>query len=298
MIQESPFTAYYLTVAYDGTNFKGWQVQSRGVRTVQGEIESRLQRLFRNPNLRISGSSRTDAGVHALGMGVSFRVRETHGFTAESLMFTLNRWLPNDIALTSCKNVNPNFHARHDALGKTYIYSLRKYEAIPDPFETRYCWQVPARLNLQKMRECADVLVGEHDFKAFSANPKREMETTVRDLRKIKIIETGNNVYLVFTGVSFLYKMVRTLVGHLVHAGATAGWSSQRSRTILESKIRESHIHTAPSQGLFLARVFYDDTENWQHYSPSLPPCIHNPGVKCEVLSYAEQQCCFSDTGK
>ncbi len=272
MTQENPLTAYYLTVAYDGTGFKGWQVQTFGVRTIQGEVESRLRRLFRNPALRISGSSRTDAGVHALGMAVSFRVRENHGFTSEQLMFTLNRWLPDDITVISCDNVHPDFHARHDALGKTYIYSLLKHEALPNPFESRYAWQAPAHLNLAIMRECADVLVGNHDFKAFSANPKREMETTVRDLRKIEIIETRNHVYLVFTGVSFLYKMVRTLVGHLVHAAITTGWESDRSRAILESKIRESHIHTAPAQGLFLARVFYSDTEDWQNYTPPLPP--------------------------
>jgi tRNA pseudouridine38-40 synthase len=266
----TPLTAYHLTVAFDGTNFNGWQIQSAGIRTVQGELEKRLQRLFRDPTLRIIGSSRTDAGVHALGMSVSFRVRENHEFTPETLGYTLNRWLPEDLRVVTCRAVEPEFHARHDAIGKTYIYTLVNH-ATCSPFEARYTWHVPARTNLDMMRRCAEVLVGEHDFKAFSANPKRELETTIRDLREIKIIQDQAHIYLVFTGVSFLYKMVRTMVGHLVHAATTADWSPVNTRAILDSGVRESYIHTAPSQGLFLARVFYpgDDPNS---YTPPFPP--------------------------
>lgn len=262
--------AFHLTVAYDGTNFNGWQIQKPGVRTAQGELESRLQRLFRDPDLRTIGSSRTDAGVHALGQSVSFRVRDPHDFTPESLAYTLNRWLPDDLRVVACRQVDHDFHARHDAIGKTYVYTLVAHPAC-SPFEVRYAWHISDELHIDRMRRCAQELVGEHDFKAFSANPKREMETTVRTLHAIDIVQAPAHAYLIFNGASFLYKMVRSLVGHLVHAARTAEWQPQHTRAMLKTRERESHVHTAPPQGLFLARVHYQGDE-WTDYQPPLPP--------------------------
>lgn len=237
-------------VAYDGTAFDGWQSQASG-NAIQDVIERRLKAVLKT-DLRIHGSGRTDAGVHALAQVFHFDAAWLHG--AEKLRVALQAGLPRSIQLKTLRPARPKFHARFDAKGKMYRYEIFLGEA--DPFTTRYCWSINRELDWKAMAEAAAVLRGKHDFKAFSAEGGAERETTMRDLRRLDVVRRGRRVRLVFEADGFLYKMVRSLTGTLVNVGL--GKLSVRDvARLLKSKQRTPQVQTAPAQGLCLARVFY-----------------------------------------
>ena len=260
---------FHLRISYDGTNYHGWQVQPDGRTTVQGELLHRLRLMLRNPELRIFGSSRTDSGVHALDQQVSFEADLPDDILPESLGHRLNRWLPDDIVVKSCRVCDSPFNARYDNCGKAYVYCISPGIKI-NPLWCRYVWRAPHELNLDAMRQAAAYLQGSHDFSSFTANPGIEIEDKVRNLQRLEVIEKNGLVYVVAVGESFLYKMVRGLVGYLVHVGF--GYASpEDALTVLEAKDRTKAADSAPARGLFLARVFYDRDE-WKEYQPPLPP--------------------------
>ena len=265
---EWPNRSWRLSLAYDGGAYHGWQVQPEGA-TVQPELESRLRLLFRNPDLRLAATSRTDAGVHALDQHVSFSCPSPPGLDGAAIRRALNRWLPTDIRVMSAEPASPSFHARYDAWGKSYTYVIVTDEGC-DPFRARFVWLHPRPLDLGAMRAAADVLVGEHDFASFGVNPKREVETTVRHLVDLQVHAQGTTVWLHVTGRSFLYKMVRSIVGFLAKTGR-GEWDADRTQAVLRARNRASlQADTAPPQGLFLARVFFSEGE-WLRYRPGLP---------------------------
>lgn len=267
--QEIPETCFHLSIAYDGTRYAGWQVQPSNA-TVQGELLTRLRLMMRDPELRIFGSSRTDAGVHALDQQVSFRVKLPADVDPGELGRRLNRWLPEDIYVKSCRVCETPFHARHDNCGKAYTYCLAP-GFKPNPLYVRYLWRTPHELDLDAMNEAASHLQGEHDFASFAVNPGKEVESTVRNLRRLELLQNGDGLlYVNAVGDSFLYKMVRSLVGYLVYVGQ--GYAKPRDALrVLEGKSRSLAADSAPARGLFLAKVFLSP-EEWRDYRPVLPP--------------------------
>lgn len=238
--------------AYDGTSFAGWQSQSpeKGV-GVQDVIEERLAKIFHAP-VRIHGSGRTDSGVHAWEQVFHFDAAWRHG--PEKLLAAFRVGLPPAIQIRSAKIAAPDFHARFDATGKRYVYHVHQGDA--DPFQRAYCWPVFRPLDLRAMEAAAKILRGRHDFSAFTAFNGQDRTDAVRDLRRLDVVKRGRQVRIVAEAEGFLYKMVRSLVGVLVSVGE-GKLSPAQVREILLSRQRTEQVLTAPSQGLFLAKVFY-----------------------------------------
>lgn len=236
--------------AYDGATFEGWQSQAGG-RTVQDTIEARLGQIF-GRTVRIHGSGRTDAGVHALGQVFHFDAAWRHG--APKLLAALRSGLPPAIQVKSAQTVAADFHARFKATGKRYEYRL--HTGDPDPFTRPYCWTVPRTLDVAAMQTAAAVLCGRHDFRAFTALNGPEREDTVRHLRRLEVRRRGRRIALIAEADGFLYKMVRSLAGALVAVGE-GRLTPEQVRGILEAGRRTVAVQTAPPQGLFLVKVFY-----------------------------------------
>ena len=236
--------------AYDGGGFDGWQSQPGG-KSVQDVIERRLTEILKSP-VRIHGSGRTDAGVHAVGQVFHFDAAWGHG--PDKLRAALQAGLPRTILLKSLRSAAPDFHARFGATGKVYRYEI--FIGRADPFADRYCWSIERPLDWAAIGAAAAVLRGRHDFRAFAAEGGTERETTVRHLRRLEISRRGRRVRLTFEADGFLYKMVRSLVGTLVNVGV--GKLSARDVTaLLRSARRTPQVQTAPPQGLSLFRVSY-----------------------------------------
>lgn len=236
--------------AYDGTGFAGWQSQSGGG-AIQDAIEARLAAIFKRP-VRIHGSGRTDAGVHARGQVFHFDADWPHG--AAKLLTALRIGLPPAIQVKSARPVPADFHARFQATGKRYVYHVSLGDA--DPFTRPYCWTVFRPLDLAAMEAAAEILRGRHDFRAFTALNGPAREDTVRDLRTLALTRRGRSLRITAEADGFLYKMVRSLVGALVAVGEGRLTPAQ-VKAILASRERIVLVQTAPPQGLFLEKVFY-----------------------------------------
>jgi tRNA pseudouridine38-40 synthase len=236
--------------AYDGTTFDGWQSQAGGT-AIQDVIERRLFELF-GTAIRIHGSGRTDAGVHAHGQVFHFDAAWRHG--PEKLLTALRVGLPPAIQIKSVRLAPADFHARFSVTGKRYVYHVHLGDA--DPFTRPYCWAVFKTLDVGAMRAAAAVLRGKHDFRAFTALNGPERDDTVRDLSRLDVVQRGRRIRITAEAEGFLYKMVRSLAGVLVSAGE-GRVSPSDVRRILESKQRTTAVRTAPPQGLFLEKVFY-----------------------------------------
>lgn len=250
---------YRLTVSYDGTQFHGWQVQSVH-RTVQGELQAGFQRLTGEDRVHMMGSGRTDRGVHARAQVAHFSLREN--WTPERLMRSCPSYLPRDLRVTQVKRVDPDFHAQKSAVGKEYRYRISN-KRICSPFDRLYRLHVWNPLDTAAMQAAADVLVGEHDFAAFSANPMREMEGTVRTVYRLVVLKRGSEVILRVIGSGFLYKMVRSLAGHLIRVGLGKE-DAVSTQEILASKLRTARVPSAQAHGLFLWKVYYPgDKKDW-----------------------------------
>jgi tRNA pseudouridine38-40 synthase len=247
----SAFQRWKCVCAYDGRDFGGWQSQPDG-RAVQDAIEHRLRTMF-SREMRIHGSGRTDAGVHALGQVFHFDADWRHG--AEKLLAAVQSGLPRTIQIRSVRPVSRDFHARISARGKIYFYQLHQ-GGPADPFLHPFCWSVHQRLDVESMRAGAQRLAGRHDFRAFSASNRVEKEDTVRDLRRLEITGRGARLRITAEGDGFLYKMVRSVVGALLAVGEGKLTPAQ-VEAILRSGRRTHAVQTAPAQGLFLARVLY-----------------------------------------
>jgi tRNA pseudouridine38-40 synthase len=236
--------------AYDGTAFAGWQSQAGG-RAIQDVIEARLAAMFKAP-VRIHGSGRTDAGVHALGQVFHFDAGWRHG--TEKLLAALRNGLPRTLQIKSVRVAPADFHARFQATGKRYEYRVHLGDA--DPFTRPYSWPVFRPLDVAAMRAAAAVLRGRHDFRSFTALNGPEREDTVRDLRRLDVTRRGRLVRITAEADGFLYKMVRSLAGVLVAVGE-GKLAPARVKEILAARGRTSLVPTAPAQGLFLVKVFY-----------------------------------------
>ncbi|NOY79562.1 MAG: tRNA pseudouridine(38-40) synthase TruA [Kiritimatiellaeota bacterium] len=266
---QAPVPTWRLALAYDGTDYHGWQVQPNA-RTVEGELLRRLRALTGKPDLRTEATSRTDAGVHALDQQVSFTARLPGGMSADRLRFVLNRWLPPDIRVMAAALAPPGFSARFSAWGKAYTYVVHTGGTV-GPFQHRYAWHRPGEVDLDAMRSAAGALLGEHDFASFTTNPKREIESTVRHVLSITVHRVGDWLFVCVEGRSFLYRMVRTLVGYLLAVGAGRCRADEAAARLAEKDRRGLGADTAPPHGLFLARVFFEARQHVD-YRPALPP--------------------------
>ncbi len=248
-----------LTLAYDGTGFHGWQRQPEA-RTVQGELEKVLSILC-GCSISVNGTSRTDAGVHALGQRASFSGNFT--IPAERIMIAannllsggMNRTSVGDIRILKAEEVPQDFHARFDCKSKRYVYKILNSRDA-DVFRRNYCWQIAQPLDTETMQTAADCITGTHDFACFQASGGQQRETTVRTVYSLDVNRDGEEIEISVTGDGFLYNMVRIITGTLVEVGR-GRMDPCRLREIIESKDRTKAGPTAPPQGLYLAEIYY-----------------------------------------
>lgn len=243
-----------LTVAFDGTNYFGWQWQPADI-SVQQKVEEALARIFPSKP-QVNGCSRTDTGVHAQALVAHFDVpRAEFRMPARKLVLALNAHLPEDIRITAAARAGKDFHARFSARGKQYRYFVWNHSAH-SPLLRHQSWQVPRPLDLKAMRAAAAQLVGRHDFLAFSATPGYERRHTVRHLRRCEVKRSGPLITVILEADGFLYKMCRGIVGTLVQVGL-GRFRADQLLPMLESRDRCLAGMTAPAQGLVLWKVFY-----------------------------------------
>ena len=239
-----------LDICYDGTRYRGWQRLGNSDNTIQGKLETALSRIL-GENIEISGSGRTDAGVHAKGQVANFHTNST--MPCQQILQHLRTYLPEDIGILGVKDCAERFHARLNAKEKTYCYRIWNSES-PCVFDRRYVYQLPEELDLAAMKEAADHLLGEHDFAAFCGNSKMK-KSTVRFIRSIEFRRCGEELRIYYTGNGFLQNMVRILTGTLIEVGR--GARSADSIPDLFGAKRSEAGFLAPAQGLCLEEVFY-----------------------------------------
>ena len=245
---------FKLVVAYDGSEYEGWQTQKIGT-GVQQKVEEALAKLFPS-GPKVHSSSRTDTGVHALGMVAHFELpRDESRMPARKLALALNAWLPEDVRVLSATRAARDFHARFDATGKEYRYYVWNHPAM-NPLLRRTAWHVPKPLDCAAMRQAASAFLGKHDFQSFAANPGYSRETTVRTLTRCDLKRNGALLTFIIQGDGFLYRMCRGIVGTLVQVGL-GKFRPDEIRRMLARKDRRVAGMTAPAHGLVLWKVFY-----------------------------------------
>lgn len=239
-----------LTIAYDGTNYCGWQIQPNGI-TIEEVMNKALSKLT-GEGIQVIGASRTDSGVHAMGNVAVFDTNTT--IPAEKIAMALNQRLPEDIVVVKSEEVPLDFHPRYCDCSKTYEYHIINTK-IPIPTERLTNYFVSYTLDFDKMREAASYLVGEHDFASF-CNVRTDVESTVRTITALDILTEGNRVTIRITGNGFLYNMVRIIVGTLIRVGR-GFYEPKKVKEILEAKDRKAAGVTAPAHGLMLMKIEY-----------------------------------------
>ena len=242
---------YKLTISYDGTNYCGWQVQKNG-RSIQALIQQALEKNLRHP-VGVTGSGRTDAGVHAKGQTAHFDTDIE--LDKRHFPLTLNTLLPNDIRIKSIENVPPDFHARYSAKRKIYHYHLY-LSRIMDPFSKLYSHHVRGKFDEAKLREAAKAFVGTHNFTSFANVKKEGLLNATRTLFRLDVVQQENAICLEFEGDGFLYKMVRNITGTLLDIAQNRIELSELFH-IFAAEDRKKAGQAAPPTGLFLEKVIY-----------------------------------------
>ena len=244
---------FKLELEYDGTPYSGWQIQKHN-RTVQGDLLQAVQQVFSSPQVELYGAGRTDAGVHALHQVAHLDVQTQ--LTTDQIKWKLNEELPSSLNVLSVAKASPKFHARHDAVMRSYIYQISRRRSA---FGKKYMWWVRDYLDINAMRNAAKALEGFHDFQSFADDSPEDKSTTVQ-LQWVDIYEEGDMVIIRVVGSHFLWKMVRRIVGVLVEVGRKKLALGDVYR-FLEEPTREPAKFTAPPAGLFLERVYYKNDQ-------------------------------------
>ncbi len=239
-----------LSIAYDGTNYRGWQVQPRD-KTIQGTLEEKLSKIT-GESVRLQAAGRTDAGVHALKQVANFTT--AHHIPAPSLLKALNSMLPDDIVINDIAEVEPDFQARYWAKSKKYIYRFLQ-QPYPSPFERRYAWYIRKPLNIEQMRQATKYLLGEQHFGSFQA-AGCSARNPVKTIYQLDFQENCQLLSFTVKADGFLRHMVRNIVGTLVEVGR-GKLPPAELQTILAAQDRTQAGPTAPPQGLFMAEVEY-----------------------------------------
>lgn len=242
-----------LIVAYDGTNYCGWQIQPNGI-TVEEVLNREISRLTKE-DIHIIGASRTDSGVHALGNVAVFDT--VSSIPPERMAYAVNQRMPEDIVIVKSDEVASDWHPRYqDEITKTYEYHI--YNApVPNPLKRNYSAFVSFSMDVEKMCEGAEYLVGEHDFVSF-CNIRTNVTDTVRTVQSITITQDGADIVIRITGNGFLYNMVRIIAGTLIRVGR-GFYTPEKVKEILEAKKRTAAGVTAPAAGLVLVKIDYRD---------------------------------------
>lgn len=242
---------YKLTIAYDGTDFCGWQQQHTDT-SIQETIKKALETLLRHP-LRLIGSGRTDAGVHALGQVAHFHTPET--LSESRFLHSINALLPPTIRILQIESVPVSFHAQYSALGKIYHYHLC-LDPIVLPMKRLYSWKPFLPLNLSHLEKAASFFIGTHDFTTFTNRGSDTSDDPIRTIHRLSLVPEEGGLRLEFEGNGFLYKMVRNITGTLV-AAASNRLELATIPLLLASRDRRLAPQGAPAKGLFLAQVLY-----------------------------------------
>ena len=255
-MQLSPLKNILLTVSYDGTNFYGWQKQTKAgnevFRTVQGELEKALAKIHKH-KIETNGSGRTDSGVHAVGQAVNF-FSDIQSMQAENFIPALNSILPRDIRIVNAAQVSPNLHARFSSLSRTYRYRIKCSKTI-FAHEEPYCLHIRRAPNMCTLNEMASCLSGEMDCTVFSAAGDQSLSKSRFIKKAVFFIEDGFLIFEICAN-AFLWKMVRSITGTILHVEEKGG-SKEEFTEIIVSKRREAAGPTAPSKGLFFWAVEY-----------------------------------------
>lgn len=253
---------FRLVIEYAGTRYSGWQIQ-KNAKTVQGELERAITAATDQRDFELYGSGRTDAGVHALAQVAHLEIRST--MPPEILRRRINDELPADINLLSAEKVRHSFHARHDAIGRTYLYQVSRRRTA---FGKAYVWWVRDDLDLGAMKSVAARFVGFHDFRAFTDSDPREGSTEVL-LEALDLHEEGDLIVFRVEGSHFIWKLVRRLVGVIVEVGR-GGLSPDDAVALLTTSSGLPARLTAPASGLFLARVRYEGDRRDAEIKPAI----------------------------
>ncbi len=242
---------FKLIVAYDGTNYHGWQKQP-GMATIEGTIIGALEEIFCE-KIVFQGASRTDAGVHARGQAANLKTSKD--IDSQKIKTALNSKLPKDIAVLSVEKADNDFNARFDACGKHYQY-LIYHDSLRSPWQRNYSLFVPYQLDVSRMNAAAGFFIGTHDFASFGVNSKRKILSTVRTIHKLNVFSREKQIIIDIFGTSFLYKMARSIVGTLIEVGRGKK-RPEDALKIIEKKDRTFADKTVSPVGLYLVEVFY-----------------------------------------
>lgn len=243
---------YKVVIAYDGTAYSGWQYQENAL-GIQQVVEESVAFLECSP-VRVFGSSRTDAGVHAKGFVAHFHL--TKPIPPKNLLKAMNSRLPEAVRVVKASYAKENFDARLSAKGKEYRYHIYQGDIMP-PHLVPYWTYCHRPLDIEAMKKAASYFVGRHDFVSFAANPNRELETTVRNIFSCEVKKSGPKYVIVVKGDGFLYKQVRSMAGFLLSVGK-GNEKPEAVKELLDAAApRTARVETAPPRGLFLWKVFY-----------------------------------------
>lgn len=239
-----------LDICYDGTRYRGWQRLSSTDNTIQQKLETALSRILEEP-IVLNGSGRTDAGTHAAGQVANFHCSSQ--MPCEEILQKLRRYLPEDIGIYSCRNVSQRFHARLNAKTKTYCYRLWNSED-PCVFDRKYVHIDPRPVDIDKMKEAAQLFLGQHDFSAFCAN-RNMKKSTIRYIQSLNIERSGNEIVFTITGNGFLHHMVRIMVGTLLEVGRAERQKESIPQLFGSQRVEAGEM--LPACGLCLMEVTY-----------------------------------------
>jgi tRNA pseudouridine38-40 synthase len=251
---------FKITLEYEGTRYSGWQIQ-KNARTVQGDLLAAMRDLFQTSELELYGSGRTDAGVHALYQVAHLDVATM--LAPEIIRRKVNDQLPADINIIEVEKAPKTFHARHDAVARSYLYQIARRRTA---LGKRFVWWVKDELDVRAMRSAAALFAGMQDFRSFTADDPEEKSTKVQ-LEPIEVAEAGDLILIRIVGSHFIWKMVRQIVGALAEVGRGNLTPAEVGRFLTSESDAPAKL-TAPPSGLFLERVYYAGDERLEHLAP------------------------------
>lgn len=252
---------YKMFIEYDGSRYSGWQVQLDS-RTIQGELIDTARRIFDTTDLEIYGSGRTDAGVHALAQVAHLEV--TTGMTPDVIQLKMNDKLPHDIHILKVEKAAPDFHARYNAVARSYLYQISRRRTA---FGKRFVWWIKDPLDFELMRQTSQSFLGMKNFQSFMDQRSPDDQSSKVQIETIQMAEDGDLILIRLVGSHFLWKMVRRVVGILVEVGR-GRMTPEQVQTFLRQKSNEPSRFTAPPSGLFLEKVYYGQDERLVHLRP------------------------------
>jgi tRNA pseudouridine38-40 synthase len=254
---------FKVSLEYDGTRYSGWQIQ-KNARTVAGELSSAIGKVLDSAEFELYGAGRTDAGVHALRQVAHLEAKTM--LAPEILRRKINDELPADVNILEIEKASPQFHARHDAIARSYLYQISRRRTA---FGKKMVWWIKDQLDIKKMKATADLYVGMKDFQSFTADDPEEKSTKVH-IEKIEIREHGDLILIRFLGSHFLWKMIRQVVGVIAEVGR-GKLTVEQARAFLDRRSDQPATLTAPPSGLFLERIYYPHDKKLEGLEPVLP---------------------------